>query len=162
MSVDRHPRREHGCGDDHEPQGNADSRRRSAPEQVAAIRPVESLTIHHAHRTGPDARGLASPACGGWPGSWLQDPSRLACDPGAAAPCQANDGRPQGNARAHPAAPDRAVALRVEPLACVHRLAPAGDHPMRNTARPPEPAVPRQRPVPVSGDRALLLPSRCA
>jgi len=57
MSVDRHPRREHGCGDDHEPQGNADSRRQAAPEQVAAIRPVESLTIHHEHRTGPDARG---------------------------------------------------------------------------------------------------------
>lgn len=29
-----------------------------------------------------------------------------------------------------------AVALRVEPLACIHRLAPAGGHPTRNTIRP--------------------------
>jgi hypothetical protein len=39
--------------------------------------------------------------------------------------------RGKGITRAHPATPDRAVALRVEPLDFVHRLAPAGGHPLR-------------------------------
>ena len=59
---------------------------------------------------------------------------------------------PRQYTRAHPAAPDRAVALRVEPLrVSILRTA----IPCANTARPALPALTRQRPVPVTGDRAL-------
>lgn len=47
-------------------------------------------------------------------------------------------------------------------LRCVHRLAPSGCLPLRNTARLAAPAVIRQQPVPVPGDRGLFFPSRCA